>query len=606
MRQPLELARSVNSILFDSFCLLLMFAAFNWSVGFRWVGLGVLGGWLVACQPTLTPTAAPRPTVTLPATVDLLPTPTLLVASPTATAVAPIAPPPEATPWLSQPPALPLRLTWSPGAATLEVQGVALPPAGVSYEFPAQAGQLVTIGLAATDSADFTLSGVNDSQVYTPLGAAERPWSGRLPQSQAYLLTIQVVQATAFTLTMRLSEGEEPAIPSQTPTAQPIAAATFVNVAAWSPDSQWLAYWLTTDSEAPAQALGGMPGGVLHFTNILTGALCPTTLTTQRADEGQVLWLADDQVQVTTAAGSVAGAPCQTTPFMPTTAAPPPVLPNPALSPDGRYAAETRQLDAAAGQLTFATRLLARADGAELAQVTWQIDERLGDYAGWLGGEWVSPTQFVVVETSDQGPLILDSEGRVTRVARDVLGLAEIPTLSGVAGYQWRAYAIPGSATNRYHLLLGGVGQEDRFPLLRVYHAENGLVEMLPYHHAWQMGVSADFGWLLLDERLTVNGYETHAVRQRAVEDVGGAWRPLAYDVDYLSWSADNTALIYTQAETRLVWQSFPTGDEIGSWDAGPYWVTPINFAPNGHYVAAVGNRPGAWAYALFIVGAPP
>lgn len=605
-RQPLWSRRSANfrrALRLD--LIRTMLAARNTTIGLHPLGFCLLWLWLVACQPALTPTALPRLTPTPSATTASLPTPTLLIASPTPGAA--MTPTPQATPWQSQLPSPPLRLAWPPGAAKFQVRGVALPPAGASYTFPALAGQRATVDLTAEDeAADFSLTGVDDGQVYKSLNEAGRTWSGPLSQSQAYLLTIQVSQAVVFTLSVSLAGGEAPVLPDQTPTAQPVAAAVYVSVAGWSPDSQWLAYWLTTDPEAPAQALGGMPGGVLHFTNIVTGALCPTTLTTQQDGEGSVVWSPDNQVQVTTAAGVVMGAPCQTTPFTPTAPESPPALPDPAVSPGGQYQAATRLLESANGRLSFETRLLARPDGAELAQVNWQIDERLGDYAGWLGGEWVSPTQFVIVETSDQGPLVLDTTGRVTSIARDVLGLSTIPDLSGAAGYQWWAKPVPGSALDRYHLLLGGVGQEDRFPLLRLYHSESGLVETLPYWYVWPMGVSADSPWLLLDERLTVNGYETHAVRWREIEDVGGVWRPLAYDVDSMLWSADNTALVYTQAETRLIWQTFPGGDEIGSWDAGPYWVTPINFAPNGRYVAAVGTRPDEWAYALFVVGMPP
>lgn len=579
----------------------------------RFVKIIVVLGWLVACGPSAIPTATPIMNAPTAVTVERLATPTLIVRP-----VSPVDPtvqlaptlPAAVTPVLLQTPSIPLRLALTPGAAEMVLSGVAIAPYGNSYLFSAQAGQKITLAVdSAENVANFELVGLSDGQPYKRLVNEDRAWSGSAAVTQDYLLTVNTPQqVTDYTLTLTLgADGMPPAPTPRAPVAQPVAAAAYISLAGWSPDSQWLAYWLSSAPEVEAQAAYGMPGGALYFTNIYTGELCPTTLVTQREGEARVSWSETGQAQVTWPTGSVVGRPCQSAPFTPASAgAPPPAAADPAVSPDGRYRATTTRTADQAGILTFETRLTARDGGATLAQATWQIDERLGDYAGWLGGEWAGPTQFVIEETLTQGPLVLDVAGQVTAIARDVLGLLKIPSILDAEGYQWRAYTLPGATSDAYHLLLSGVGLEGNFPPVRVFHAESGVVEMLPYRYGWERPVSADSRWLLLDERLNLNGYETHVLRIRLLEEVGGAWQPLAFDSDSLLWSDDGAQIAFTQAERRLVRQTFPAGEALGAWSTDPYWVSPIRFSPDGRFLAAVGNRPGEWAYGLFVIGESP
>jgi WD40 repeat protein len=383
----------------------------------------------------------------------------------------------------------------------------------------------------------------------------------------------------------------------------PSAAAAYIKVASWSPDGRWLAYWASDQADIDGQQPATMPGGMLHFHEVIVGETCTISqLQTPHDREASVQWSDDDSVIVVNPDGAYGGRPCQSEPFTLLTDYQPPQIAqtDPALSPDGRFRVLSTQTASENGILTFENQLVTVEDGKELAAVSWQIDERLGDYSGWLGGEWVSPTQFIIYETWKQGPLLLDAEQGVVPILTDWLNLDTIPSLEDEAGFSLTARPVFSAETNTYHLLISGVGLEENFPLLRLYHAESGLVETLPYTHVyWQLGQGT---WIFLDSRPIVDGHETQEIWMRRLEATGNEWQLLASDVDGISWSENKTEIVFTQGETAVIWQTFPGGETLGQWETSPYWTLPVAFSPDGRFVVTTGNKPGQWAYGLFIL----
>jgi hypothetical protein len=385
--------------------------------------------------------------------------------------------------------------------------------------------------------------------------------------------------------------------------AEPIATAAYISVSGWSPDGRWLAYWSSDQTDVNVQQQTGMPGGTLHFWDAITGEICVMSQFHTASDrDAGIQWIEDNAVVVVMLDSTYTRRPCQTEPFtmLPDYQPPQVEQSDPALSPDGRFRILSTQISNQNGILTYETKLVTVDDGQGLAAVTWQIDERLGDYSGWLGGEWASPTQFVIYETRQQGPLMLDAEQGVVPVLTDLLQLDAIPTLGDEAGYSLTARLIFSPETNTYHLLISGIGLEGNFPPVRLYHAENGLVETLPYTHVyWPLGV---VGWVFLDGRPIVDGHETYEIRMRRLEDAGGTWQLLASDVDGALWNEHQTEMVFTQGETAVVWQTFPDGVLLDGWETDPYWTTPVIFSPDGRFVVTTGNKPGQWAYGLFVL----
>ncbi|MCI0399039.1 MAG: hypothetical protein L0332_18820 [Chloroflexi bacterium] len=390
------------------------------------------------------------------------------------------------------------------------------------------------------------------------------------------------------------------------PQAEPFATAPFITFGSWSPDGAWLAYWASSEEDMANQEPAASPGGTLYFANVADGESCAVPqFTTRTAFSSTVSWIDDNTAVIVTPDGAFSGRPCQAEPFAATDTLPVSTLPDPALSPDGRLRATTTQTASADGVLTFETVLAEVNLGQTLQNVTWQIDQRLGEYG--LGGQWVSPEQFLVRETLDEGPLLVHATEGATPVLTELFGLAEIPSLAEEAeGYLLGASAAPDSESNSFHLLTYGVGLEGRFPPTLLYHAENDQVETLPYRKSWGSGFSADGQWLLLYEPVFNEGYESGAnLWVRGVEDVGGAWQLAAADAGYLLWPEDGSEVAYSQRETTIYWQSFPGGEPVGVWQTGEYWTIPAAFSPDGRYLATVGNIPGLNNYALFLLERP-
>jgi hypothetical protein len=295
------------------------------------------------------------------------------------------------------------------------------------------------------------------------------------------------------------------------------------------------------------------------------------------------------------------GAPCQSEPFAALAVYAPPedAPPGPALSPDGRYRAATALLSGANGVLTFETILTEASEIQPVQSVRWQIDERLGDYG--LGGQWVSPGQFIIYETLAEGPLLVDVQRGAIRVLTDLFGLGEIPSIASEQGYGLRALAAPGGKPDAYHLVVYGVGVEANFPPAMLYHAESGVVEILPYRGV--RGFSAGYEWLFLYEAVEYEGYQSgYHLWMRRLEDVGGDWQLIAPKEDYVLWSPGESHMAVTQNETTLIWQTFPQGEPLGHWDTSPYSARPEAFSPDGRYLVVVGNKPSLWDYGLFVL----
>src|SRR5688572_6693001 len=186
----------------------------------------------------------------------------------------------------------------------------------------------------------------------------------------------------------------------------PLVTAPYIEFASWSPDSQWIAYWESSqeDVERPTN---GMPGGTLNFINVTTGEGCAVSqFVTAGSGTAKVYWSNEMEAIIAMGEETFTGKPCQSEAYRKLDGYVTEPLPNLALSPDGEYHADTLLESNENGMLTFETTITAAGSTQPAQRVTWQIDERLGTYG--LGGEWISKEQFLLYETLDEGPLILD------------------------------------------------------------------------------------------------------------------------------------------------------------------------------------------------------
>lgn len=383
------------------------------------------------------------------------------------------------------------------------------------------------------------------------------------------------------------------------PLIRPIVIGASIQVSSWSPDGQWLAFWQAEDG-APCQPPAAE---TLHFYNAHTGEMCDcpgvqhrTMLTPPRP----LVWQSDGQVVAWDGATAKRGTPCQGS-FTPTSEAPATGEAE-TLSPRGSYRAATHGERAGDGRI-HATTTFADAHSGRPVQ-TIDYTHRGGEVILGLGGEWVTHRLFLIRETEERGPLVVDvAEGRVVAVMAELFGLQQVP--SPQLGSWAAAKTVAGS--DIYHIVLGGVELGGAAPRLQLYHSETGQTEELELRYAFSPTFSPDGRWLLMGAFRGAVG-STFALWARPVDPPGSPARLVAEGDYAASWSPDWTRVamagpgsLYALPNVTSVY-SFPAGTVLNSWATGEYWARPDVWSPDGKRLAMSGNVPGEWEYGLFIV----
>ncbi len=147
-------------------------------------GLMLLAVIAAACNPFAAPTTIPLPSAIPPRTAPPTFAPPTATLPPSATPTPPLLPP--ATSAEQQP----KRISFAAGSTTAAVQGN-LPASGLErYILRALAGQTMTIKVSSSQANMlFSVNGA-DGQVLKSSGAGTASWSGILPATQDYIITI--------------------------------------------------------------------------------------------------------------------------------------------------------------------------------------------------------------------------------------------------------------------------------------------------------------------------------------------------------------------------------------------------------------------------------
>ncbi len=390
------------------------------------------------------------------------------------------------------------------------------------------------------------------------------------------------------------------AAPTRTPTPipgesiVPIAEGATVRFDTWSPDSRWLAYWVFE-----AEHLTILPvdaTSTLHLYDLDTGQTCAHPQILSQDYRDTLSWQSSEHFIVSTGSTVWLGAPCAET-FTPvegsTDATPTP--PDPGLSPGSDYLAATTVITTTGGILQLSTTVTEAATGTVLHRIEWETEQGLGDYTGWLGGEWITDRQFLIWETRRQGPLVVEVAGGVIEAAPALFG---VPAEAG-PGVSLRTVAAPAPRLEAPHLLLIGVGIEANFPPVRLYHPETGQVEALQYTHLWGHAFTPDGQWVLLDARPIRDGYESYSLWTQPIDPPGGVARLIGEGK--AAWSADWTRVAFGLDHT-LTAVTFPEGAGLGAWVASEqYSLFPYAWSPDGRWLAVVGAT-GRPQMALFVI----
>jgi Tol biopolymer transport system component len=371
----------------------------------------------------------------------------------------------------------------------------------------------------------------------------------------------------------------------------------------WSPDSQWIAYWVGETAE-------GSPAH-LTFVNVRTGSKCQHPEVSAQYGSGWVAWQEDDRViAVLDQEGeAMAGSVCET--FAP--------VEKPALldrhvtvdtSPDGRYRAETRLVrwEGEGGRYETLT-IAGTATGQTIATVSYLTSSNFG----WAGQGWLNDELYLIGQTADQGILYVSlPEGRIGHVLPDLIGL-------DASEEEYVVYLCrqANPATGEYHLLLvrykDGTG---RLPLL-LYHSELDRVEELAFY---DIGVNFDSSsftpdgeWLLLGSpiaegqpgpssnywlrpvdppdsvatkivpgvKFDESSGEAQKMAEIAAEAVLGSWT-------FGGSSGQAEKMAFYNGNSVRIW-SLPDGRLLGGWStrAPSYYVGYLRWSPDGTLLAA-------------------
>jgi hypothetical protein len=444
------------------------------------------------------------------------------------------------------------------------------------------------------------------------------------PSARATTATATLTQGLPSTPTTSPSAAASASAASPTATASPaaeISTATAVAIAAasavpldpvaeaaaarfdsWSPDNQWLAYWLSTreDMANSSQALGYAPRASLYLLNVVTHQRCAYPQLVSYDYDSKVAWLPDEQIVVYAGEAPQQGHVCQDD-FAPAGPLPTPVASgtNPALSPGGDYRATTREISSTEGALYLSTAIIDRQTGQVLSTVDWSVDQRLG--GGWgLGGEWANDTQFLIYETRERGPLLVNAGAGVIAVAPELFG---VPADPGWPAVFYQAVVIRRVESQVFHIVLSAAGEEHRFPPLRLCHSESGSVETLPYTHLWAPVASPDGRWLLLDGRPERAGYESYALWARPVDPPGSEAHFIGEGTSL--WAPGWGRVAFGLRGTYTV-VSFPEGAPLQAGRAkAPYQLNPRAWSPDGRWIVFQGYT-GSPQEALFVVDTRP
>lgn len=386
----------------------------------------------------------------------------------------------------------------------------------------------------------------------------------------------------------------------------------------WSPDGQWLAYWVvesTTGGEFPV------------FVNVTDSRKCSHQEARAEGYDGRIDWQGNDRVTVilNQRGEAVSGAVCDT--FTPIAGR---ALPGRSVtvevSPGGRFRAATRLVKTLeGGGQSMDLTIHDVATGQTLVSLPYVTSPN----DGRAGQGWLNEALYLVGVAIDQGVLHVSvPDGRIGHVLPDFFGL-DVADEEFVSRVDLQA----DPATDAYHILIQIYKNSRASPPL-LYHGELDQVEQLAFYFALPWYNSSSFTpdgqWLLLGDPVeagtpgpytdhwlrpvdppgsaaihVVRGARFEGVSDRAramaeiwADAVLGRWAPcgLSRPAQQVAFCRDNWIRIL----------ALPEGTLLAQQSAAPYDVSTVSWSPDGSRLVAGGFDQKAAKQALFLLQAPP
>lgn len=375
--------------------------------------------------------------------------------------------------------------------------------------------------------------------------------------------------------------------PATTPTRQPpvapLATASVIHFAGWSPDSRWVAYWTYTWEEIDALPDRGgpfdYPPGVLHFSDLASGEACDYPYPASRLYSRPVFaWQADGRAAVLADDGVVrAGAPCTDETEILEGLVALIALRDASLSPDHAHRVEIVEqgVDEQTGDVSVAIILTETATGTERNRLEAVINLYLGEVAY---GEWVSETSYFVYKSVQFGPLLLSTNGEIVQVLPEFFPAVDCSfeaCTRALVGY------FAAGPEGLFHILLA----RNEFELF-LYHSETGEVETLPFDFAYWEALSPRGRWVLMLEDFT----EDAILWARPVDPAGSDPIEIGKEIRLVAWSPEEQRIAFNTEGGIFHAETFPAREPLGSWDFGPAdWSGwSLDWSPDGTGLAVM------------------
>ncbi len=328
---------------------------------------------------------------------------------------------------------------------------------------------------------------------------------------------------------------------------------------AWSPDGEWISF-LSQRRPPTRKGLILTPG----FYHVETGELCHhddlSGVYFPALSPTSVGWQADGAAIIAADGRAFVGEPCGEF-----------VREEPSgegeetASPDGRTVEETR-FDPQTGE--GITTIREAATGETLHEIVWRRRMQGGDIVQWVGGD-----ALLVTVEDERGPLLVEVGGDVIEV---------LPELFGIDNPPFAAYRATGAvnAEGDLHLLLKALPDLS----VRLYHAESGEVERLPFGDHY--GFSPDGEWAIL--AMPDEGPVDDAAKwARGVDGDPGEAFVLAR-TPQLVWSGPTGLVAFNEvvggrrSAGAAVIMGFPEGQVIQYWSGTGHTMDLVGWSPDG------------------------
>jgi hypothetical protein len=378
----------------------------------------------------------------------------------------------------------------------------------------------------------------------------------------------------------------------------PAVVASRIFIGSWSPDSQWLAYWTFTEGEVEVDYT--YPAGSLYFVHAKTGEICEA-IQSVRYPYVPVLpvkWQPDGSVILRADKVWIQTVPCGKDFEIISN------LPNDGsesisvFSPSGKYeltSISSYNLDNTEKLVQTITETVTK---KVLNTIGWTSSRMLDQFDS--GGEWITDELFLIRDTIEKGPQLIQVNQDPINVLTDLFNLQpDDYCLQPICEVRLLAEGTHIQQSSDYQIVLSGRGAINKLPSLLLYNSIDQQIRTLDFT---SHGGFSPTGETIILLNTSPESQSLYNLSMLSIENMDGEVKFLLQQRDSPlppSWSPDGLKVAFHSAGELPIFQ-VPEGIRDELWIANAN-LFPGPWSPNGEKATAIGHmREGK--VGLFIV----